>query len=214
MNLDLELVSDHFLFTWSRTIGLPGIVPGVMARRQDVGLSSEQIRRMEENRRQAQQRLSNKRAAAESTSKASSQTRTVAQTAQFVSAPRRAQYGPPPAKRPVLNPGPSSHQYQHHERKIIGPPPQLMSDYVSGHRSVAAGSSVMSQGKPMESTIASTSYQRPPQTAGGSSSASSPSDGSQVDTFYSRDAGPAAVRGTGTVSSASSNQKVLLLKIC
>lgn len=185
-----------------------------MAGRQDRGLSSEQIRRMEENKRQAQQRLSNKRVALPSSSSA----QTVSQTAWFVSAPQYAQYGPPPPKRPALDPGPSGQQYQHHERiKIIGPPPKLMTDLYSSSSDQSSGAStgssiMMMRRRPMDSAIASTTYQHPPQTAGGSSLTSSSSAGAgQVGKFYSaRDAGPAtAVRGTGAVSIAMPNKKVL-----
>lgn len=96
-----------------------------MAGKPEGGLSSEQIQRMEENRRQAQQRLSNKRglAAVGSTSQAVSCMGSTV-TPFNTRAPQCSEYGPPPAKRPAINPGPSNtdHQYQPHERKIIGPP--------------------------------------------------------------------------------------------
>lgn len=72
-----------------------------MAGKPGGGLSSEQIRRMEENRRLAQQRLSNKRVAA------------------VPAAPQQEWCAPPPAKRLALNSGPPGQQYQSHERKTI-----------------------------------------------------------------------------------------------
>ena len=95
-----------------------------MAGKPEGGLSSEQIQRMEENRRQAQQRLSNTRALAAvgSTSQAASCMGSTA-TPFTTRAPQCSEYGPPPAKRPAVNPGPSStSQHQPHEHKIIGPP--------------------------------------------------------------------------------------------
>ena len=96
-----------------------------MAGKPEGGLSSEQIQRMEENRRQAQQRLSNKRALAAvgSTTQAASWMGSTA-TPFTTRTPQSSEYGPPPAKRPAVNLGPSvnTNQHQPHEQKIIGPP--------------------------------------------------------------------------------------------
>ena len=188
-----------------------------MAGIQGGGLSSEQIRRMEENRKQAQQRLSNKRTA-ESISKVPvSAVTSMTSTPQFVTAPQPTQCGPPPAKRPALNPGPSHHQYQQHHERKIGPPPKLLpsdhssSLYASGQTST--GSSVMLQRRPVDSTVASTStsYKRPSQACSGSLSMPTSQSGGQVGTSR-RDTGPAVMGGGGVVASAatsSSVQKVL-----
>ena len=194
-----------------------------MAGRKDGGLSSEQIQRMEENRRQAQQRLSNKRAAGSCSQVLPSASSTGSATP-FTSTPQHSQYGLPPAKRQAVIPTPSTHQYQPHECKIIGPPPELIqSGYSSssqGQSSATAGSSVMMQRRPVDYTAASTSYQHPPQTTSTSSSLASSSSSDQVGTFYSRDRGvigpSTAMRGTGAVSSAApsmSSQKVLKVLI-
>ena len=190
-----------------------------MAGRQDGGLSSEQIQRMEENRRQAQQRLTNKRAAGSGSTSQVLHSSSMGSSTPFNSAAQHSQYGPPPAKRQAVIPTPSTHQYQPHERKIIGPPPKsIRSEYISssqGQSSATAGSSVTIQRRPVDYTAASTSHQHPPQTSSGSSSLASSSSSGQVGTFNSRDrgAGPStATRGTGAVSSAlpsTSSQKVL-----
>lgn len=194
-----------------------------MAGRQDGGLSSEQIQRMEENRRRAQQRLSNKRAlAVGSTGRALPSSSMGSTAAPFnTSAPQHSlHHGPPPAKRQALIPGPSTHQYQPPpERKVIGPPLELMPEYssTSGATYGTAGSSVTTQRRPVDYTAASASYQHPPLTAAGSSSALSSCG--QVGSFHSRDrgagTGSATVRGTGpgAVSSAApstSSQMVLI----
>ena len=66
----------------------------------DGGLSSEQIRRMEENRRQAQERLSNKRARSIG----------LPLSVPIISAQR---CGPPPAKRPSFTDPPLQHLDEH-----------------------------------------------------------------------------------------------------
>ena len=84
-----------------------------MEGRQDGGaLSSEQIRRMEENRRKAQERLLNKRAAQGS--------RTLPPTSSILTGATPV-CGPPPAKRPALQPPYRSHDDVH--LSTVGPNP-------------------------------------------------------------------------------------------
>ena len=194
-----------------------------MAGRRDGGLSSQQMQRMEENRRLAQQRLSNKRAlAVGSTSQAllpSSSSLGYSATST-----QRSQYGPPPAKRAAINPGPSTHQCVPQERKVIGPPPKSMpmtSEYSylgsSGQSNAATTAGNGSLVRLMDSSVASSSYQCPSQVAGGSSSfAASTGRGQQGGTFYSSDRGApgpsATMRGARAVSlsaPSTSSQKVI-----
>ena len=204
-----------------------------MAGRRDGGLSSEQIRRMEENRRLAQQRLSNKRALAVGSTSQALRPSSSSSLGYSATSTQRSQYDLPPAKRAAINPGPSTHQCVPQERKVIGPPPKsmpMMSEYSylgsSGQSSAAATTgNAGSLVRLMDSSAASSSYQCPSQVAGGSSSfAASTVRGQQGGTtFYSSDRGApgssATMRGAGAVSSSApstSSQKVIsvILIVC
>lgn len=195
-----------------------------MAGRRDGGLSSEQIRRMEENRRLAQQRLSNKRALAVGSTSQALPPSSSSSLGYSATSTQRSQYGPPPAKRAAINPDPSTHQCVPQERKVIGPPPKsipVTSEYSylgsSGQSSAAATAGNGSLVRLMDSSAASSSYQCPSQVAGGSSSfAASTGRGQQGGTFYSSDRGApgpsATMRGARAVSlsvPSTSSQKVI-----
>ena len=156
------------------------------------GLSSKQIRRMEENRRLAQQRLSNKRVAA------------------VPAAPLPEQCAPPPAKRLALNSGPPSQKYRSHEHKIIEPARQSTCNRDSSLHSQTTSSShrgTASLQRPEDSAVTSHSC-RP--TTSRSSSPSGGQVGTSFSTGSSRHAGrPTVSRETfSTAAPSSSTHKV------